>query len=467
MKSSLMPEQKSSPAGTSPDDRDPVRAKYALYAICFGFFLVLLDTTALNVAIAAMEHEFGGVISGLQWVVNSYTLVFASLLLVCGATGDRFGARLLYQGGLLLFTGTSLLCALSPGINFLIGMRILQGLGAAMMLPASLSLLSHAFPKPEERAHAVAFWASMVSLGFAAGPVLGGLLTSCFGWRSIFWINVPVGILALTMVRRFVTEARVPNPRHIDWAGQFMLSLALFCLTYALIQAGKAGWGAPSIVTAFALAILFAILFVLIERRSSFPVMPGNLFSKPAFSICVLIGLVLNFSMYGILFVESLYLQNVRHLSALAAGLIILPFTGLPTITTRLIGNRNGGSHIKPRLIIGQLIAVVGAATLGFECWATGYWPILLGFGLLGVAMGFIMPAMTAGVLISAPTHMSGLASGILNSSRQVGGVLGVALMGTFMQRLQTQGLLISFGLTLLSFLLMTAATSRFIRQRD
>lgn len=438
------------------------RARLGLYAICFGFFLVLLDTSALNVAIAAMEREFGGAISGLQWVVNSYTLVFASLLLVCGAVGDRFGARRLYQAGLILFTAASLLCALSPGIGFLIGMRILQGLGAAMMLPASLALLSHAFPQPEERAQAVAFWASIVSLGFAAGPALGGMLTHYFGWRGIFWINVPVGIVALEMVRRFVTEARSANPRHIDWAGQSALALALLSLTYALIQAGKLGWGAPPILAAFALAVVLMLAFIFIERRSSAPVMPGFLFAQPAFSVCVLMGLVLNFSMYGILFIESLYLQNVRHLNALAAGLMILPFTGLPTITTRLLGKRNGGNHIKPRLVSGQIIGLIGAAALGLQFWAPGIWPVLLGFGILGISMGFIMPAMTAGVLVSSPTAMSGLASGILNSSRQVGGVLGVALMGTLMSRLQNTGLLWSFGLTVITFALMAIATLRF-----
>lgn len=463
MKMSLLPEQTPGVTESLPEKLEAARSRYALYAVCFGFFLVLLDTTALNVAIGAMEQEFGGVISGLQWVVNSYTLVFASLLLVCGAVGDRCGARRLYQAGLVLFTGTSLLCALSPGIHFLIGMRILQGLGAAMMLPASLSLLSHAFPRPEERALAVAFWASMVSLGFAAGPVLGGILTSYCGWRSIFWINVPVGIIAFAMVRQFVREANVPKPRHIDWAGQLSLALALLCVTYGLIEAGKAGWGAPSILTAFALSIVLTALFIFIERRTASPVMPGSLFCKPTFSICVLMGLVLNFSMYGTLFIESLYLQNVRHCSALAAGLIILPFTGLPTVTTRIIGKRNGGSHIKPRLIIGQFIGAAGAAALALEFLTPGYWAILLGFGLSGVAMGFIMPAMTAGVLITSPTNMSGLASGILNSSRQAGGVLGVALMGTLMQQHQALGLLVSLGLVSSSFFFMAAATACFI----
>jgi len=174
---------------------------YALYAICFGFFLVLLDTTALNVAAASMERDFGSTISGLQWVVNSYTLAFASLVLTAGAAGDRFGAKRAYQFGLVLFTAMSFACGLAPTVSALIALRMLQGVGAAAMLPASLALLSHAFPDARARASAIAFWASIVSLGFAAGPALGGLLTSAFGWRAVFFINVPVGVVALMMIR--------------------------------------------------------------------------------------------------------------------------------------------------------------------------------------------------------------------------------------------------------------------------
>ncbi|MEI9897372.1 MAG: MFS transporter [Chthoniobacter sp.] len=216
-------------------------------------------------------------------------------------------------------------CALSPGVGFLIGARMLQGLGAAIMLPASLSLLSHAFPHPEERARAVAFWASIVSLGFAAGPALGGVLTNYLGWRSIFWLNVPVGLAALVMVRRFVDETRVPHPRQIDWAGQAAVTLSLFTLTYGLIEAGSAGWTAPRVLGAFAASALLAAGFFPVERSSASPVLPRGLFLNRSFSVFVTTGLVLNFGMYGTLFIESIYLQNTRHLSALASGLMILP----------------------------------------------------------------------------------------------------------------------------------------------
>jgi DHA2 family methylenomycin A resistance protein-like MFS transporter len=443
------------------------RAKYGLYAICFGFFLVLLDTTALNVAIVAMQREFGGTIGQMQWVVNSYTIVFAGFLLTCGALGDRYGTRRCYQIGLLLFSGMSLACALSPGAGFLIAARILQGLGAAIMLPASLSLLTHTFPDPDERAKAVAFWASIVSLGFAAGPALGGALTSFFGWRSIFWINVPLGFLAMGMVHHFVDESKVPNPRRIDWLGQMFVAMALFCLTDGLIEAGSRGWTAPRVLAAFGLSLILSMAFAFVERRSHSPVLPGGLFHNSIFSTCIAIGGVLNFSMYGVLFIESIYLQEMRHLSALAAGMMILPFTVLPTVTTRAIVRYSARRYIRSRLFAGQLIAAAGAGVLGIAVWTTGFWAILLGLALLGIAMGCIMPPMTAGVLIASTTQTSGLASGILNSSRQVGGAIGVAVMGTLVQQSRSYGYLGSFAAACIAFALMGCITLWSISGRE
>ncbi|HLX72844.1 MAG TPA: MFS transporter [Verrucomicrobiae bacterium] len=441
-------------------------ARAGFYAIAFGFFLVVLDTTALNVAIGAMQREFGSSVTRLQWVVNSYTMVFASLLLTCGAIGDRFGPRRFYQLGLMLFTGMSLMCALSPGVNFLIGMRVLQGLGAAIMLPASLALLSHAFPHPEERAKAVSNWAAIVSLGFAAGPVLGGVLTNFFGWRSIFWMNVPIGIAALVLVKLFVTEATERNRHHIDWLGQALICTALFCITYALIEAGGEGWTAPKVLIAEGAAILLAIGFLLVEKRSEAPVLPGFLFANATFSVCIAIGVILNFGTYGVLFVESIYLQSARHLNPFHAGMVILPLTLLPTITTRLAVKYAGRKHLKARLVMGQLIAAAGAVVLFFTLRDSGFWTIVAGLALMGVSMGCVMPAITAGVLASSPKENSGVASGILNSARQVGGTLGVAVMGSLYQRSERQGLLTSFGLVLITFVLMAAITWYAMAQR-
>ena len=425
---------------------------YGLYAICFGFFLVLLDTTALNVAAASMEREFGSGISGLQWVVNSYTIVFASLVLTAGAIGDRFGAKRLYQFGLALFSTMSLLCGLAPSVGALVGFRMLQGIGAAAMLPSSLALLRHMFPDARARASAVAFWASIVSLGFAAGPAIGGLMTYAFGWRSIFFVNVPAGVLALQLIRGFVDETPSTAVRRIDWRGQALACLTLSALTYSLIEAGREGWTSPRILSAFGLTVLLACALALVEQRSDSPVLPRHLFGSSTFSTCVAAGMVMGFGAYGTLFVISLRLQNVEHLTALAAGLAIVPFTITPTLTTRALDRFAAGMPFKPRLIAGNLIAVAGAAVLLASLRAVGLGVVELGLALLGIAIGYITPAMTTGVLASSPAETSGVASGILNAGRQVGAALGVALMGTLVQTLGGAGLFVSFAIMLASF---------------
>jgi MFS transporter, DHA2 family, methylenomycin A resistance protein len=436
---------------------------YGLYAICFGFFLVLFDTTALNVAIGAMHREFGGTMSGLQWIVNAYTIVFASLVLTCGALGDRYGAKRLYQLGLTLFTAMSLGCALSPTVAFLVFFRMVQGLGAAMLLPASLALLSHAYPEPHARARAVSFWASIVSLGFAAGPALGGVFTSAFGWRSIFLLNVPTGIAALLMVRAHIEETSVNRARVLDWAGQLCVSLSLWALSYALIEAGNRGWTATPVLAAFAAALTFALVCAVTERRSPAPVFPSALFSRAAFVVCVAAGIAMSLGTYGILFVESIYLQSVRHLSALATGAMIVPLTLLPTITTRLIDRYRADMHFKPRLVAGQVLALAGAAVMALSVVVPATGVILLGFGVLGVAIGFITPAMTTGVLASSPAATAGLASGILNAGRQVGGALGVALMGTLVQMHHERGMIASFVVALTLFAIIAIGARRAI----
>ena len=435
---------------------------YGLYAICFGFFLVLFDTSAVNVAVGAMHREFG-LMSDLQWIVNAYTIVFASLVLTCGALGDRYGAKRLYRLGLGLFTAMSLSCALSPSVGFLIAMRMMQGLGAAMMLPASLALLSHAYPDPRARARAVSFWAAIVSLGFAAGPALGGVFTSYFGWRSIFLLNVPIGIVALLMVTAFTDETDRATARPLDWAGQLTVSLALWALSYALIEAGNGGWAAPRVLAAFAGTIVLAGVCAFTERRSRSPVFPPALFSRPAFVACVAAGVVMSLGAYGILFVESIYLQSVRHLSALAAGAMIVPLTLLPTVTTRLIDRYRADMPFKPRLVAGQIIGLAGAGAMVLSVPYPATAIILIGLGLLGVTLGFVTPAMTTGVLTTSPAAMSGLASGILNAGRQVGGAIGVALMGTLVQMHQGRGMMVSFSVALVLFGVIAVGAQRAI----
>ena len=336
----------------------------ALFVVCFGFFLVLLDTTALNVAVPDLGREFGQGLSSLQWVVNSYTLVFASLLLAGGALGDRIGSRTVYQLGLALFGLSSLASALAPSLPTLIGARVAQGLGAALMLPASLALLSQIFPDLEQRSHAVSVWANTVSIGFAAGPSLGGILTSALGWRSIFWLNVPVALVAVWLNHRLIPNRKVGKTRPIDWSGQISLGLALLALTDGFIQAGRVGWLDPSVLLAFGASGVLVGCFLYFERRSSWPVLPGFLFKQRLFSYCLGVGFALNFGMYGILFVESIYLQNVTELSPWLTGLVITPFTLFPTFASRALSRRNGPRYLRIRLVSGVAVAAVGSIFL-------------------------------------------------------------------------------------------------------
>ena len=447
-------------------DRFYARArKRVLFIICFGFFLVLLDTTALNIATPALGKEFGDGISDLQWVVNSYTLVFAGLLLAAGAVGDRTGVKRSYQVGLALFTLASLFSAVSPSLLLLILARAFQGLGAAIMLPASLALLSHAFPDPTERSQAVTTWANTASLGFAVGPLLGGVLTTALGWRSIFWINVPVGIVALYLSHRHIAEAKSDRPRRIDWGGQLTIGLALLAMTYGLIEVGRRGWNNAIVLTSFTGGAVCLCAFFVLERRSDHPVLPDFLFSQVTFSTCLAVGFVLNFSMYGILFVESVFLQHAQGMDALATGLTITPFTVLPTITSRLLGRRNGASYLRPRIVVGLALAAIGSAILAVAAFDAILWPVPAGLGILGISTGFIMPAMTAGVLTSSPPENSGLASGLLNSTRQVGGTIGVALLGTIMQTLPSAwGVICALIVASLVFLCAAELSRRTLR---
>jgi MFS transporter, DHA2 family, methylenomycin A resistance protein len=274
---------------------------------------------------------------------------------------------------------------------------------------------------------------------------------------------VPVGLLALALVRRYVDETPVNRARRIDWTGQAIAAVVLSALSYALIEAGRVGWSAPRILAGFAAAAALATLFLFVERRSPSPVLPRHLFANSAFSVCVAAAVGIGFGMYGTLFVESVRLQNVHHLSALAAGLMIVPFTVTPALTTRAIDRFDGHMHFRPRLAFGHVITAAGALVMMLSLWTMGFSFVEVGLGLLGISMGYITPAMTAGVLASSPAETSSAASGILNAGRQVGALFGVALMGALMQTLGDRGLLISFAIVLVMSVAMTLLALRFI----
>jgi DHA2 family methylenomycin A resistance protein-like MFS transporter len=438
-----------------------------LLAICLGYFLVILDTTVVSVALPSIGQQLGASIAQQQWIVDGYTLVFACLLLTAGAMGDRFGSKGMFLIGLVVFTGASALCGASPTIWILQAARVVQGLGAALLVPASLSLLSAAFPDSRERARAIGIWGSVGGLGAGSGPVLGGLLINTLGWRSAFYINVPVGLLALVLTLLYVTPAPRSPQRSLDPGAQLLGIIALGLLTFICIEGGDAlSWTSPLLLASAAGFVLATVLFLFIERRAHDPMLPLALFSSPTFSTSNLVGLLINFGFYGQLLLMSLYFQQVRGYSALTTGLALLPQAGLISISSWLSGRVT--AHRGPRLpmLIGLLLGACGLlATMAVTGATTGY-PILApALMATGIGMSFTMPAMTAAVIASAPADRSGIASAVLNASRQVGGTLGVALLVSMVRHTFIPGLHLALICAGGAFLLAALLTFLFVRQ--
>ena len=285
--------------------------RYTLAAASLGFVVVLLDVSVVNVALESLRVGFDTDVAGLQWVVNAYTLVFAALLLTTGALGDRLGAKRVFMAGFALFTLASLGCGLATSLGALITARIVQGLGAAMLVPTSLSLLQQAFPDPVARSRAVGWWGAAGGIALAAGPVLGGLLVTHIGWRSIFLINLPIGLLGLCLTLRIAPTAVARTSQSFDLAGQCTAILALGSLTAALTEAGRLGWQHPFVLGGLAFSFLAGGLFLRLESRSSHPMLPLTLFRNSTFSVASTAGLIVNFAYYGLVFVFSLFFQSI------------------------------------------------------------------------------------------------------------------------------------------------------------
>src|SRR5579875_2184880 len=369
-------------------------------AVCLGFFAVILDTTIVNVALPAIGSSFRTTTTNLQWVVNGYNIVFAALLLTCGALSDRHGGKRAFGYGTAVFVAGSLVCGFAPAFPVLIAGRVIQGLGAALLMPASLTLIAHAYPKPAKRTRAIAAWAACAGAATATGPVLGGMLVDWIGWRAIFLVNLAVGVIAISLLARHAAETATTY-RRIDLPGQI-------------------------------LGIATLALFAAAERRAASPMLPLGLVSQRSFSAANAVGLLLNFGIYGQVFVLSLYFQHLRHYSALATGLMLLPFAGVTMIGPPLTGRLT--TRLGPRtvMITGQLLAAAGTAILALAGPHTGYQQLVPGLFLLGCGFAATMPSLTAAVMLAAPRQHTGIASGVLNAARQVGGVLGIALLGSF-----------------------------------
>ncbi len=410
-------------------------------ATSFGFALIQLDVTIVNVALPAMGADLGAGTAGLQWMVDAYALVFAAMLLSAGYLSDFAGARRVYLVGMAVFAAASLACGLAPGTGSMIAFRALQGLGAAAMLPSSLALLNHACADdPCLRGWAIGWWTSSASVALASGPVIGGLLVHWIGWRSIFLVNLPLGVIGAAMARS-LPETAVRAGRRIDVPGQVLCIVALAALTGAVIEAGPRGATDPMVLAAAVLAVLASVGFVIVERRVGDPMLPARMFAAPLVPIALVFGAVVNLAYYGIIFVLSLYLQTVLGYDSVHAGLAFLPLTATFLIVNALSGWIAGRYGARWPMVAGALVAALGYGLLLRLGAATSFAVMLPAFVLMPVGMGFAVPAMIAGVLASVDAGLSGTVSAALNASRQAGGVVGVALFGAYAGSAVTGGL--------------------------
>ncbi|MBV9978272.1 MAG: MFS transporter [Hyphomicrobiales bacterium] len=443
---------------------------FTLAAMSLGYAVVQLDVTVVNTALGSIGSSLGGGVSELQWVVTAYTIAFAALILTGGALGDRVGAKRIFIAGYSVFTVASVACAAAPTPAILIGSRALQGLGAAILVPNSLSLLNHAYTQEKDRNHAVAIWAAGASFALTAGPLVGGGLIALFGWRSIFLINLPIGIAGLWLTSRFAEETVSTPDRELDLPGQATAIGALGLLAAAMIEGGVAGWSDPLVLCGFAAAAALAIFFLFQERRARQPMLPLDLFQRPLFSLMSLVGLLVNIPFYGLIFVLSLYFQQVNGLSPLATGLAFLPMMGavfMANLSAARAARMFGGAAV---ITSGALIVAAGCAALLGIAQGARYAMIVVQLLAIGGGLGLLVPPLTSTLLGSVEKKNSGLAAGVLNSARQSGSVLGVALFGSLVGKAGTfitgtrQALVIS-ALLLLAAAAVTLESAR--RHRD
>jgi EmrB/QacA subfamily drug resistance transporter len=406
------------------------RKWWTLGAVSFGLFMIMLDNTVVNVALPSIQRDLGARLSELEWIVAGYALTFAALLLVGGKLADMFGRRRVFVVGLGIFTASSLACALAPNPQFLIGARVVQGIGAALMSPATLSIISATFP-PRERGQAIGIWAGVAALALSIGPFVGGVLTEHVGWSSIFFVNVPIGVLAIAASLLLIEESKdTSEGQRLDLPGLLSSALGLFALTYGLIEANNYGWTSARILGALAIAAVALASFVVLERRQRRPMLELALFHNATFTGANLVVLLVALAQFGVLFFVSLYMQNVLGYSPVRAGTAFLPMTVLIVAIAPLAGrvsDRMGSRWLMTGGMMLVALQLFYFSRLGVhESYATLVPGMLIG----GVGMASVMSPSNAAALRGVPVDRAGVGSAVVNTSRQVGGSTGIALMG-------------------------------------
>jgi EmrB/QacA subfamily drug resistance transporter len=403
-----------------------------LLTMCFALFMAMLDNTVVNVALPTLTRELSAGVSQLQWIVDGYALAFASLLLTGGTLGDRFGRKLMFLTGLTVFTFASLGSGLSSTSGQLIAFRVAQGVGAALLMPGTLSILTVTFPA-EERAKAIGIWAGVSGLALALGPTLGGWMVENFGWESVFFLNVPIGIAGFLVAIRVVRESRSQEARRLDLPGLALGTAGLFGLVYGLIEANQDGWGSPVIIGSLAAGALLLAALLAWEHRSAHPMLPLSFFRIPPFSAGNTVAFSISFGMFGTFFFMSLYMQLIRGYSAFSTGLRFLPLTVMIILVAPNAGRyaQRHGSRLP--MTFGLLLASAGLFLMSRITESTPYGLLVPLFVMMGVGLGATMAPMTAAVMNAVGPQRAGLGSAMTNTSREVGGVFGIALLGTIL----------------------------------
>jgi len=408
-----------------------VHPNLVLGICCMSLLLVGMDITIVNVALPSIQRDLHGTLSGLQWIVDAYTLVIASLLMLSGSMADRFGRRRVFQVGLVMFTGGSLLCSLAHSIPQLAAFRAVQGLGASMLNPVALSIIANTFLEPKARARAIGVWGAVAGFALALGPIAGGALTGSIGWRSVFWVNLPIGLLALGLTARFVPESKAAQARALDPGGQLLIFLTLACLTSAVIEGPRAGWGSGLILALFAGTCAAAAGFMAWEPRRAQPLVDLRFFRSVPFSGAAVIAVCTFASFSGFLFLNTLYLQQARGLSPFHTGLCTLPLAAMMMVCGPLSGRMVGSFGTRPSLLLagGSIAASTGMLT-GLSI-STPLPYLLLCYTLFGIGLGMVNPAIATTAVSGMPRAQAGVAAAIASTSRQVGAAMGVAIAGS------------------------------------
>jgi EmrB/QacA subfamily drug resistance transporter len=406
---------------------------WTLAAVAFGLFMIMLDNTIVNVALPSIQRSLHMSISSLEWIVTAYALTFAALLITGGKLGDLYGRRKMFIAGLVVFTLASLACGLAPNAGFLIGARAVQGVGAALMNPATLSIITATFP-PKERGQAIGIWAGVSALALAIGPLIGGLIVDNINWHWIFYVNVPVGVVGVLVSRWVIAESRdTTHEQSIDLPGLLTSGGALLALSYALIEGNQRGWGSPEIIGLFVGAAVLLAVFIWLELRQRLPMLDLALFKIGSFAGANIVAMLVSLGMFGVFFFISLYVQNVLGYSPTKAGAIFLPMTILIILIAPIAGKLS--DRVGSRWLMGAGMAILGVSLLLYQRIGlhTGFWSLLPQLVLGGVGMALTMSPMTSAAMGSVPVDKAGVGSGVLNSFRQVGGSLGIALMGAIL----------------------------------